>query len=115
MSIQRSGQDHSPTKKHNLSLAELITLAIFRFFTGHNNWKDFYRHIETYHKKDFPNLPAYENFLIAINKLSSFANLMLNGFMDIFQKLTVKNKLKFADSTKLEVCRIKREFSHSEN
>lgn len=111
-SLERPRKNHPPTKKHSLSLAELITLAIFRFFTGHNNWKDFYRHIKTYHKKDFPNLPNYGNFLDAINKLSSFAQIMLNGFMNIFQKLTGINKLKFADSTKLEVCRIKREFSH---
>jgi len=110
--LTKPGRNHPPIKKHNLSLAELISLAIFRFFTGHKNWKDFYRHIKTYHKKDFPNLPAYENFLTAINKLSSFAQLMLNGFMNIFQKLTGTNKLKFTDSTKLQVCNIKREFSH---
>lgn len=111
-SLMRPTNNHPPTKKHNLSLAELISLAIFRFFTGHNNWKDFYRHIATYHKEDFPALPKYGNFLDAINKLSSFANLMLYGFMNIFQKLTDINKLKFVDSTKLEVCRIKRELSH---
>jgi transposase len=110
--LERPGKNKPPIKKHNLSLAELISLAIFRFFTGHRNWKDFYRHVKTYHQKDFPDLPKYGNFLDAVNKLSSFANLMLNGFMTIFQKLTGINKLKFADSTKLEVCRIKREFSH---
>lgn len=111
-SLERPCKNHPPIKKHNLSLAELISLAIFRFFTGHKNWKDFYQHLRTYHQKDFPNLPKYGNFLDAINKLSPFANLMLNGFMNIFQKLTGVNKLKFADSTKLEVCQIKREFSH---
>ena len=110
--LTRPNNNHPPTKKHNLSLAELISLAIFRFFTGHKNWKDFYQHTKTYHQKDFPKLPAYQNFLDSINKLSSFAQLMLNGFMNIFQKLTGESKLKFADSTKLKVCEIKREFSH---
>ncbi len=110
--LERPGKNHPPTKKHNLSLAELISLAIFRFFTGHKNWKDFYQHLKTYHQKDFPNLPKYGNFLEAINKLSLFANLMLQGFMNIFQNLTGENKLKFTDSTKLKVCEIKREFSH---
>jgi transposase len=110
--LERPGKNRPPIKKHNLSLAELISLAIFRFFTGHRNWKDFYQHLKTYHQKDFSRLPKYGNFLYAINKLSPFANLMLQAFMNIFQKLTGENKLKFADSTKLKVCDIKREFSH---
>ncbi len=68
--LDRPGKNCPPLKKHNLSLAELASLAIFRFFTGHRNWKDFYRHIKTYHERDFPNLPSYQNFLEAINKLS---------------------------------------------
>ncbi len=37
---------------------------------------------------------------------------MLQGFMNIFNKMTGKNGLKFVDSAKLKVCEIKREFSH---
>ncbi len=110
--LDMPGKNCPPIKKHNLSLAELAGLAIFRFFTGHRNWKDFYRHIKTYHKRDFPNLPNYQNFLEAINKLSFLAALMLQGFMNIFNKMTGKNGLKFVDSAKLKVCEIKREFSH---
>lgn len=110
--LARPNQNQPPIKKHNLSLAELTSLAIFRFFTGHRNWKDFYQHIKTYHKQDFPSLPNYKNFLEAINKLSILASLMLQGFMNIFNKISGENGLKFADSTKLKVCEIKREFSH---
>ncbi len=110
--LARPGKNRPPIKKHNLSLAELASLAIFRFFTGHRNWKDFYQFIKTYHNQDFMNLPDYKNFLVSINKLSVLANLMLQGFMNIFNKMTGKNGLKFVDSTKLEVCGIKREFSH---
>lgn len=106
--------DHNtpPLKKHNLSIAEIASLAIFRFFTGHRNWKDFYRHIKAYHAKDFPNLPTYQNFLHAVNHLSGFAMCLLEGFMHIFRKGTKTEDLKFADSTRLPVCNIKREFSH---
>lgn len=110
--IERPGKDRPPLKKHNLGLAELASLAIFRFFTGHKNWKDFYQHVKTYHQRDFPRLPDYKNFLEAINKLSVLAILMLQGFMNIFNKITGENGLKFTDSTKLAVCQIKREFSH---
>lgn len=110
--IERPGKNHPPLKKHNLSLAELASLAIFRFFTGHKNWKDFYQHLKTYHQQDFPKLPDYKNFLEAVNMLSGLAAIMLQGFMNIFNKINGENGLKFTDSTKLKVCEIKREFSH---
>lgn len=101
-----------PIKKHNLSIAELVSLAIFRFFTGHRNWKDFYYHIKTYHAKDFPDLPDYKNFVCAMNALAPLALLLLAGFMYVFRKQTLLSSPKFADGMKLEVCKIKREFSH---
>lgn len=110
--LQRPDRNIPPLKKHNLSIAELATLAMFRFFTGHANWKDFYRHIRTYHGNDFPNLPKYGNFMEAINRLSGFAILLLQGFMHVFKKFTPEKAEKFADSSKLQVCHIKREFSH---
>lgn len=110
--IERPGKNHPPAKRYNLSVAELVSLAIFRFFTGHRNWKDFYNHIKTYHYRDFPNFPTYGNFIKAMNKLSSLATILLQGFMNVFQRITGKEKLKFADGSKLKVCEIKREFSH---
>jgi len=110
--LQRPDRNIPPVKKHNLSIAELATLAMFRFFTGHTNWKDFYRHIQTYHSNDFPGLPQYGNFLEAINHLSGFALLLLQGFMHVFRIAIPEEAKKFADSSKLNVCHIKREFSH---
>lgn len=101
-----------PTKKHNLSIAELVSLALFRFFTGHHNWKQFYRFVRTYHSSDFPNLPNYQNFISAVNHLSCLAALMLQGLINFFRSITGIDKIKIADSTKLEVCKIKREFTH---
>ena len=110
--IERPGRNHPPIRTYNLSIAELTSLAIFRFFTGHRNWKDFYKHIKTYHAQDFPNLPTYGNFIEAMNKLSSLAAILLQGFMNVFQRMTSKERLKFADGSKLKACGIKREFSH---
>lgn len=110
--LSRPDQTTPPTKKHNLSIPELATLAIFRFFTGHRNWKDFYRHLKTYHRQDFPSLPTYQNFLAAINGLSGFAAFLLQGFMNMFRLRTPDDALKFADSTKLKVCEIFRSLSH---
>jgi len=110
--LKRPGQNNPPIKKHNLSIAEICALAIFRFFTGHRNWKDFYRHVKTYHGTDFPNLPSYQNFLDAVNRLSGLAGILSQAFMDVFKKITPEESNKFADSTRLRVCDIKREFSH---
>jgi transposase len=110
--LKRPDRNTPPTKKHSLSLSELCSLAIFRFFTGHRNWKDFYQHIKTYHQKDFPKLPAYQNFVLAVNQLSFFAFVLLQGFMYFLKSITKKEAPKLTDSTKLEVCKIKREFSH---
>jgi len=110
--LQRPDRNNPPVKKFNLGLAELTSLALFKFFTGHRNWKTFYYFVKTYHQTDFPNLPSYQNFLRAMNKLSFFALFLLQAFMSFFRKITGLKKIKITDSTKLEVCKIKREFSH---
>lgn len=110
--LSRPDQGTPPTKKHNLSIPELVTLAIFRFFTGHRNWKDFYRHLATYHHQDFPSLPTYQNFLSGINGLSGFAAFLLQEFIRLFRLRTPDDTIKFVDSTKLKVCEIFRSLSH---
>ncbi len=110
--LKRPDQNTPPTPKRNLTLAELVSLAIFKSVSGHRNWKDFYQNIKSYHKKDFPGLPVYENFLRAMNALSLVALLLLHGFMEFFKSITSKEDPKLTDSTKLEVCKIKREFTH---
>lgn len=110
--ITTPDQHTPPIKKHNLSLAELVSLALFRFFTGVRNWKQFYKGIKTYHHNDFPTLPNYQNFLAAMNQLSFFAMLLLHALIHFFRSITPLTGVKIADSTKLDVCKIKREFTH---
>ncbi len=101
-----------PIKTTNLSIAELTSLAIFRHFTGHKDWKSFYNFIDTYHKNDFKKLPTYGNFLNSINKLSMLGVVLLHGFMNVFKKNTLLSDIKITDSTKLKVCGNKRIFNH---
>ncbi|TSC61643.1 MAG: hypothetical protein Greene041614_992, partial [Parcubacteria group bacterium Greene0416_14] len=100
------------TLAQHSNLDKLVSLAILRFFTGHRNWKDFHQHVQTYHRKDFPRLPAYQNFIYAMNSLSVVALLLLHGFMTFFKSITRNEDPKFADSSKLAACNIKREFSN---
>lgn len=101
-----------PRKKHNLSISELVTLGIFRYFTNITNWKAYHKHLYSFFRVDFPNLPDYSNFLTAMNKLSWLALLLLQHFCSFFKKITHQELPKFVDSSKLEVCHIKREFTH---
>ena len=110
--LKRPDQHHPPVKTHNLTVTELVSLALFKQFTGHQSWKDFYKYIKTHYQQDFPNLPSYRNFVGAMNALSPYAVILLGAFCAVFRKHTPNVAAKFADSTKLEVCSIKREFSH---
>lgn len=110
--LKRPEKGAPPPKKHNLSLAELVSLAIFRFFTGHHNWKAFYHHIATYHRQDFPRLPNYGNFVQAIDDLSFLGAILLQAFMNFFRSIPGLNGIVFPDSSQLRVCGNKREFTH---
>lgn len=111
-SLEKPSKGKPPIKKGNLSVAEMVSLAVFRFFTGHRSWKEFYRHVKGYHYKDFPNLPAYSNFIDRINKLSFFAMLILQFLMNLFNQMTGEQGLKFVDGSKLMACNIKRELNN---
>lgn len=106
------GNRRPPQKQRNLRVSEFITLGIFRFYVGMSNWKDFYRYIKTHHKQDFPNLPSYENFVSGLNWIGPLAYVMSLGFAHFFRKQMAANDPYLADSSKLSVCNIKREFSH---
>lgn len=110
--IERPNNKKPPKKKRKLSLAEILTLWIFRFFKKSPSWKDFYIHIKNYHLTDFPNLPSYNSFIESINNTSYLAMILLENFMRFFRNNTKEEDLKFVDSTKLEACWIKREFNH---
>ena len=110
--LKRPDQSHPPVKTYNLIVTELVSLALFKQFTGHQSWKDFYKYIKTHYRQDFPNLPSYRNFVTSMNALSPYAVILLDAFCAFFRQRTPDLAAKFADSTKLEVCHIKREFSH---
>lgn len=101
-----------PVKQRKLRLSEIVTLGIFRFYVGTTNWKDFYWHIDTYHRRDFPNLPCYSKFIEGVNFVSPLGFFLCLAFAQFFRDSTPLEEPKFADSSKLKVCEIKREFSH---
>jgi transposase len=88
----------------------LISLILFKFFTGHRSWKDYYRYLKSHHHGvNIGFLPNYKNFMASVHNLCGYALV----FLEALRKHCKQGvKLQFVDSTKLAVCNIKREFSH---
>jgi transposase len=108
-SLPMPDQTHPPTKKTMLPLPTLVALVLFRFFTWHRSWKDYYLHLKTYHQDDLGQLPNYKNFMRSVHNLTGYGLM----FLEVLRKWCKQGvEVQFADSTKLEACKIKREFSH---
>ena len=61
----------------SLSAAEVLTLALFRFWTVQGNWKAFYQLMAAGFRQEFPRLPCYETFLRQINRQGPLGLLLL--------------------------------------
>jgi transposase len=109
-SLPTPDHSHPPTKKTKLPLVMLVPLILFKFFTGHRSWKDYYRYLKSHHHgQTIGLLPNYKNFMKNVHALAGYAVV----FLEVVRKYCKQGvELQFADSTKLEVCKIKREFTH---
>lgn len=109
-SLPAPDQTHPPTKKTKVPLVMLVSLILFKFFVGHKSWKDYYRYLKSHHHgSTIGLLPNYKNFMASVHKLVGYALV----FLEAVRKYAKRGAcLQFADSTKLEVCKIKREFTH---
>jgi len=61
----------------NLSPAEILTLALFRFWTNQRHWKAFYQMLYAGFRQEFPKLPCYETLVRQINAQGGLALLLL--------------------------------------
>src|SRR5919106_210232 len=67
-----------PAGRHpNLTASEVLTLALFRFWSEQKNWKAFYSVIDCGFRQEFPKLPSYENLLRQINRHGLLGLLLL--------------------------------------
>jgi transposase len=109
-SLPKPDQSNPPTKRTRLSIVMLVSIIIFKFFTGHRSWKDYYRYLKSHHDGvNIGKLPNYQNFIKSVHKLVGYALV----FLETIRKHCKQGiNLQFADSTKLAVCNIKREFNH---
>jgi IS5 family transposase len=61
----------------NLTPSEVLTLALFRFWTTLGNWKAFYDLMDAGFRQEFPKLPCYETLLRQINAHGPLGLLLL--------------------------------------
>src|SRR5438270_4132789 len=73
-------QTHPPTKKTRLPLVMLVSLILFKFFTGHRPWKDYYRYLKSHHHGvNVGDLPTYKNFMASVHRLVGYALVFLEA------------------------------------
>jgi IS5 family transposase len=72
-----SSGKHSGGRHSKLSAAEVLSLALFRFWTSQANWKAFYGMLSAGFLKEFPNLPCYETLLRQLTRHSPLGLLLL--------------------------------------
>ncbi len=88
--------------KKRLTLSEVVTLNLLRFYMRVQDLKTFHRIIGSHYKRYFPGLPNYENFLKATNRSGLFISLLLKYMMHLNSR---GNDEHFVDSTDIPVCK----------
>jgi hypothetical protein len=69
--------NHPAGRPSNLTAAEVLSLALFRFWTTQGNWKAFYQMIAAGFRQEFPQLPRYETLLRQVNRHGPLGLLLL--------------------------------------
>lgn len=83
--------------------SEVVTILVFNLLTvQQQTLRQVYNWVRQYHLRDFPCLPAYQNFVAHCHRVLSLLHRLLSGL------LQTTAALRFMDSTMLEVCRLVR-------
>jgi len=90
--------------KKKLTLSEVVTLNLLRFYMRIQDLKTFHRVATEHYRKYFPKLPNYENFLKVTNRSGLFIALLVKYLLYLNKK---GNEEHFVDSTDVPVCKNK--------
>jgi len=88
--------------KKKLTLSEVVTLNLLRFYMRIQDLKTFHRVATEHYRKYFPKLPNYENFLKVTNRSGLFIALLVKYLLYLNKK---GNEEHFVDSTDVPVCK----------
>jgi hypothetical protein len=87
--------------------SELTTILVFNLLTvQQQTLRQVYDWVTQYHQSEFPALPTYQNFVAHCHRLFPTLNQLLGSL------LQTEARLRFMDSTMLEVCRLVRRKWH---
>lgn len=90
-----------------LTDSEIVTILAFNLLTvQQQTLRQVYDWVGQYHRSDFPNLPTYQNFVKHCHRAIPALNEVLSKL------LAAQARLRFMDSTMLEVCRLVRRKWH---
>jgi len=89
--------------KSKLSLSEVVTLNIIRFYIRSIDLKSFHRLVLDRYSSEFPDMPNYENFLKATNR-SLTAMMFFLQFLLYMGRVKCKSGIHFIDSTSIRIC-----------
>lgn len=88
-------------RHHNLTIAEAITISLYRYTLPHTTFKHFYSFVTNYHAAEFPKLPDYSNMLLFQKQLLPLLVRLLGVLMGM-NRAAFKNKkvrLMFVDGS----------------
>jgi hypothetical protein len=106
--IKLIGNTKQAGRKSQLSASEILTITVYFHTTGFKNFKIYYRTmIQGFLKDAFSNTVSYNRFI----ELRQQSIIMLMLFTQV-KGLGPCDGISIIDSCKLEVCHIKREYSH---
>lgn len=97
-------------RKAVLCVSEMISMIVFGVLMGFKTVKQLYRFIRSYHQKEFPQMPKYQNFNNLFNQYSCKALQVLKIIMAF--NLQHSTEIKAVDATAIAVCKNKRIFHH---
>ena len=95
-----------------LSAAEILTILVWGAWRGLTDKAKVYFHVQTYHRREFPNLGAYSKFVEATTRYSSELRALLALMLPRNRQAQSAYPLVLQDSTAIAVCQVARARQH---
>ena len=86
-----------------LSISEYLTIILFKYSFRINDWFHTWKKLKIFHTREFPKLPAYQNFMCGIHQCFPYLSILLQFLMKISNTKPTNHAI--VDSTPLLVCK----------
>ena len=96
----------NPTRTSGLKNSEIMTIMLMFHESPFKNFKYFYKFCMPLYRSEFPKMPTYERFVFLMSRVLYLFVILLTCM------LRRDSKIGYIDSTPINVCHIKRRYSH---